>query len=810
LFVASFQQQQQQCKNFASLMEEEDCVNHDEHNVNHYYPRLFEPLDLGEDIGILPNRVLMGSMHTGLEGDSIPTWIKPLLRGNNSTSHSHSHHDDGLDAMAAYFHERAKNNLGLMVTGGIAPSREGWVAPFAAKLTTREEMEAHRVVTDAVHSVRIPVIHDRFTDVPSRICLQILHAGRYAMHPFAVSASATKSPISPFKARALSTRQAKETIQDFVRTALLAKEAGYDGVEVMGSEGYLIHQFLVTHTNQRTDEFGGDFGNRMKFAVDIVRGIRQAAGKDFMIIFRLSMMDLIKDGSDWKEIQLLAQAIEDAGATIINTGIGWHEARIPTIATLVPRGAFSFVTAKLRGSVGVPLCTTNRINGPRVAEDILEAEQADLVSMARPFLADPELLTKSKQGRADEINTCIGCNQACLDHTFLGKTASCLVNPRAGHELEFAPPTQVTQEETRKKIAVVGAGPAGLACATTAASLGHDVTLYDNASEIGGQFNMAKRVPGKEEFYETLRYFGVELKKRGVKVRLNHPISKATMRDNEERFDAWILATGVHPRTPPIPGIGHPKVLSYIDVLKHKVPVGERVAIIGAGGIGFDVAEYLLHHNDDEDESESKSNQHRIDEFFQQWGVDQQNDIRGGLKPNHQSANNDSSTNNNNNNNNNNRRIHLLQRKKGKLGAGLGKTTGWIHRATLAQSGRVEMIGNVSYEKVDENGNLHVKNGNTTRVLEVDNIILCAGQESNRDLLEHNNGGSGSGAGDVAAAGNVHTIGGAYKAGELDAKRAIDMGTRLAYKLTDPDNYSMKAPTSDEEIVLRLMAKWMK
>lgn len=692
------------------------------------------------------------------------------------------------------------------VTGGVSPNRQGWVGPFAGKLSTETERDRHKVVTEMVHSIQIPSYGANATET-ARICLQILHTGRYAYHPFAVSASSTKSPISPFQAKELSTSDVKATIRDFVNCAVLAKEAGYDGVEIMGSEGYLINQFLVSKTNQRTDEYGGDsFSNRMRLAVEIVTETRKACGLDFIIIFRLSMLDLVKDGSSWEEIKALAQVLENAGVTIINTGIGWHEARIPTIATSVPRGAYSWVTKKLRDEniVSVPLCATNRINAPTTIENILSSGSADLISMARPFLADPEIVKKSREGRHEDINTCIGCNQACLDHAFIGKTASCLVNPRACHETEIDITPNSIRAEDRLNIGVVGAGPAGMAFAHTAATIGHNVTLFDKSPEIGGQFNMAKRIPGKEEFHETIRYFNVQLRKLEkegkLDIRLGTEVSyddmdRLSSNSGDEKIDKWIIATGVDPRVPNIPGLDHPKVLSYIDVLRHKAKVGRKVAVIGAGGIGFDVSEYLLHH-DDADDHDKLADEVNVDEFLTKWGVDKQNSVRGGLLPDEQIRIPLP-----------HREIILMQRKKGKLGAGLGKTTGWIHRSELVRSKAVEMLPQVSYDRVDEDGNLHITVGSgdkkESRVLEVDNIILCAGQVSKKDLEK-----AAMDAGSVLA-GKVYTIGGAYEAGELDAKRAIDMGTRLALKIKNdevvPGKHSFTADIGAEEILYKKM-----
>ena len=674
-----------------------------------HYPHLMAPLDLG--FTTLRNRSLMGSMHTGLEE-------KP----------------GGFERMAAYFAERAKGGVGLMVTGGIAPNDEGGVYSGAAKLSTAEEAEKHLVVTRAVH------------DAGGKICLQILHAGRYAYSPRQVAPSAIKAPINPFTPKELDEEGIEKQISDFVTCARLAQSAGYDGVEIMGSEGYFINQFLAAHTNHRTDRWGGSYENRMRLPVEIVRRVREAVGTDFIIIYRLSMLDLVAEGSVWSEIVQLAKAVEQAGATLINTGIGWHEARIPTIATKVPRGAFSKVTAKLRGSVNVPLITTNRINTPQIAEQILADGDADMVSMARPFLADPEFVNKAAAGRSDEINTCIGCNQACLDHTFGGKLTSCLVNPRACHETElnYLPAIEV------KKIAGVGAGPAGLSAATVAAERGHQVTLFDSASEIGGQFNVAKRVPGKEEFFETLRYFARKLQTTGVEVCLNTRVDVAQLLAGG--FDEIILATGIAPRTPAIPGIDNPKVLSYLDVILERKPVGARVAVIGAGGIGFDVSEFLV--------QQGVATSLDREAFWKEWGIDTQLEARGGVagvKPEvHAPA----------------RQVFLLQRKASKVGDGLGKTTGWIHRTGLKNK-QVQMLNSVEYLSIDNDG-LHIRIGEgEPQVLPVDNIVICAGQDPLRELQD----------GLIAAGQNVHLIGGADVAAELDAKRAINQGSRLAAQL---------------------------
>ena len=672
------------------------------------YPHLFAPLDLG--FTTLKNRVLMGSMHTGLED------------GNQH------------DRLAAYFAERARGEVGLIVTGGYAPNRAGWVKPFAGKLTTRKEAAKHRGVTDAVHAE------------DGKIALQILHAGRYAYHPLPVAPSRLRSPISPFTPRALSSAGVEKQIRDFVRCAQLAREAGYDGVEIMGSEGYFINEFLVTHTNHRNDEWGGDYSQRMRLPVEIVARTREAVGDDFIIIYRLSMIDLIPEGSSWEETVQLAKAIEKAGATIINTGIGWHEARVPTIATSVPRNAFTWVTRKMKQEVSLPLVTSNRINLPASAEEVLARGDADMVSLARPMLADAEFAKKARAGRADEINVCIACNQACLDHTFSNKMSSCLVNPRACHETEL----NYTATTTPKTFAVVGAGPAGLSAALVLAQRGHTVDLYDAAAEIGGQLNMAKVVPGKEEFHEMLRYFERQVELNNINVRLNSRVAADDL--VSKGYEAVIVATGVVPRNPGIEGQDHPKVLNYIDVLRHRAPVGERVAIIGAGGIGFDVAEFLVHED-------GESPTLDLDEWLAEWGVVDPAEARGGLATHRQPPERPA------------REVTLLQRKKGKLGAKLGKTTGWIHRATLKMNG-VQMIGGVNYERIGDDGLLitYGEKHEDPTWIDVDNVILCAGQEPLHDLkvpLE-------------SAGMAVHVIGGADVAAELDAKRAIDQGSRLA------------------------------
>ncbi|GAB4354403.1 MAG: NADPH-dependent 2,4-dienoyl-CoA reductase [Gammaproteobacteria bacterium] len=669
------------------------------------FPHLFSPLDLG--FLTLKNRVVMGSMHTGLE--EAP---------------------GGLERLARFYAERARGGVGLMVTGGIAPNRDGAVFEGAAVMASADDAAAHRVITEAVHAAE------------GRIAMQILHAGRYAAHAHPVSCSAVKSPITPVAPRALDEAEILATIEDFARATALAREAGYDGVEIMGSEGYLINQFTTERVNRRDDDWGGSFENRMRFPLEVVRRAREAVGDDFLIIYRLSVLDLVEDGSDWRETVALGRAVAEAGADIVNTGIGWHEARLPTIASMVPRAAFASATAKLRGELPVPVITSNRINRPEVAERILAEGQADLVSLARPFLADPEWVAKAAAGRVDEINVCIACNQACLDHIYLGRPASCLVNPRAGRESELV----ITPAQSVKSIAVVGAGPAGLSAAATAAERGHRVTLFEASSELGGQFNLAKRIPGKEEYDETIRYFGNRLKSLGVEVRLNTAADAPLLQ--EGGYDEVIIATGVRPRVPAIPGIDHPRVMSYVDLLSGRREAGKSVAVIGAGGIGVDVAHYLTHAAAAEDP---------VLDYYRTWGIDPQFETRSALTAPHPAHS--------------DRKVYLLQRRAGRMGAGPGKTTGWVHRAAL-QSAGVEMIPEVRYDAIDDAG-LHITVNGDPRLLEVDTIVICAGQESLRE----------PGAELEAAGIPVHYIGGAEKAGELDAERAIEQGVTLGASL---------------------------
>ena len=681
-------------------------MNVSSQNAEHsLYPHLLRPLDLG--FTTLKNRVLMGSMHTGLE--EAP---------------------NGHVRMAAYFAERARGGVGLIVTGGIGPNDEGATHKNTHRLDSDQAVAEHKVITDAVHQEG------------GKICMQILHTGRYAYNPDLVAPSAVQAPINPFKPKALDQAGIEKQINDFVLTACQAQKAGYDGVEIMGSEGYFLNQFIAARTNHREDEWGGAYQNRIRLPLEIVRRVRGAVGEQFIIIYRLSMLDLVEGGSSYDEVVQLGQAIEQAGATLINTGIGWHEARIPTIATRVPRAAFTWVTAKFRQALSIPVITSNRINTPEVAEQVLARGDADMVSMARPFLADPEFVRKAIEQRADEINTCIACNQACLDHVFEGKTSSCLVNPRACHETEF----NIQLTDAPQNIAVIGAGPAGLAAATTAAKRGHKVTLFDSASDIGGQFNIAKQIPGKEEFYETLRYFKRQLELLHVSVKLNTRVTTQSL--NISEFDQVLLATGIKPRTPELEGIHHPKVLSYLDVIVHKKPVGKKVAVIGAGGIGFDVCEYLSHgrHTPSLD----------IGAFMQEWGIDMSFTHRGGIEG--MQAQPEASP----------REIVLLQRKTTKVGAGLGKTTGWAHRAGLINKG-VTMLAGVEYLKIDDQG-LHITVNEQSKVLDVDNVIICAGQDPLRELTEGLNK-------------PYQLIGGADVATELDAKRAIRQGTLVAMAL---------------------------
>jgi 2,4-dienoyl-CoA reductase (NADPH2) len=666
------------------------------------YPHLLQPLDLG--FTTLKNRVIMGSMHTGLE--EAP---------------------NGHLRMAAYFAERAKGGVGLIVTGGIGPNDEGATHKDTKRLDTDEAVSHHKMITDAVHQ------HG------GKICMQILHTGRYAYNPALVAPSAVQAPINPFKPRALDQEGIEKQIEDFIFTASQAQKAGYDGVEIMGSEGYFLNQFIAARTNHRDDEWGGDYQNRIKLPIEVVRRVREAVGKEFIIIYRLSMLDLVEGGSNYAEVVELGLAIEKAGATIINTGIGWHEARIPTIATKVPRAAFTWVTAKFRKALTIPVITSNRINTPEVAEQVLARGDADMVSMARPFLADPEFVLKAIEGRADEINTCIGCNQACLDHVFAGQMTSCLVNPRACHETKM----NIELTTTPLKVAVIGAGPAGLAAATTAAKRGHKVTLFDSASEIGGQFNIAKQIPGKEEFSETLRYFARQIGLLNIDLKLNTRVSVSEL--NQSDFDQVILATGIKPRTPPIEGIEHSKVLSYIDVITHKKPVGKKVAVIGAGGIGFDVSEYLSHGK--------QTPSLDIPAFMQEWGIDMTFSHRGGIEG--MQAQPEASP----------REIYLLQRKTTKVGAGLGKTTGWAHRAGLVSKG-VHMLAGVEYLRIDDAG-LHIRVNDEEQVLAVDNVIICAGQDPLKELVD-------------GLCKPYQLVGGADVATELDAKRAIKQGTLVA------------------------------
>ena len=676
------------------------------------YPHLLAPLDLG--FTTLRNRVIMGSMHTGLE-DRFYNYGK----------------------LAAFYRERARGGVGLIVTGGISPNRQGWLLPFGGTLNFKGDVINHRRVTKAVH------------EEGGKILMQILHSGRYGYQPFVVSASEKKSPISPFKPRALTEAGIEQTIRDYARCAKLARDAGYDGVEVMGSEGYLLNQFLCARTNLRTDRWGGSIENRMRLAVEIVKRIRAEVGNDFIIMYRHSLLDLVEGGNTWDDVVAVAKALQQAGVSILNTGYGWHEARVPTIVTSVPRGAFASLAGRLRLEVTIPVVASNRINMPAEAEGILQRGEADMISMARPFLADSHFVVKAAEGRADEINTCIGCNQACLDHTFSNKRASCLVNPRACHETElvYAPAAR------KRRVAVVGAGPAGLSASTVAAECGHDVTLFDSSDSIGGQFKIAMQVPGKEEFAETIRYFGRKIELTGVKLKLGVRVTREQLL--AEGYDDVIVATGIKVRKPPIEGIDHPKVLSYVDVLRDKKPVGKRVAIIGAGGIGFDMGEFLLHDT-----------RHplplALDVWAREWGVSFKGDTPGGLVP----AEHPEPV----------RQLYLLQRKTSRPGAGLGKTSGWVHRAVLARNG-VVMISGVQYDRIDDQG-LHITVGGEQRLLSVDNVVICAGQDSLAELMPSEE--------EVKANANLprfHKIGGAALAAELDAKRAIKEGAELAARL---------------------------
>jgi len=845
------------------------------------YPNLFTPLDLGPELGILPNRVLMGSMHTGLEGHSMPSWMERLLDfvdpSEDVTSDARHVDHSSLDRMATYFRRRALGGVGLMVTGGISPNTHGWVGPFSAQLTNEREMEKHKVVTEAVHSVDVPIYGSRET-VRSKILMQILHTGRYAYHPFAVSATSGRSPISPFSARALSTNGVKKTIDEFVYSAVLAREAGYDGVEIMGSEGYLISQFLSPRTNStRIDEYGGaSFENRSRFPLELVREVRRHLGNDFIIVFRISLWELVEGGMSWEETVRLANELRLSGVTLLNTGIGWHESRVPTIASNVPRGAFTVPTKRLRSEMLEemalqqqddeipipPIVSTNRINAPDTAEDLLGDGVSDLVSMARPLLADPDFLQKAMNERSKSINTCIACNQACLDHAFVGKTASCLVNPVACHEDEFGEGgkgnwNKVLPEEHRLRLGVIGAGPSGIAFACSAAERGHDVTLYERSHRVGGQFHMAKKVPGKEEFHEAIRYWEDRLKDLSslatkgpgsVEVRLNTEVTVEDMSDlsttkqngNEERadIDKWIVSTGVTPRNPNIPGSKDfpNNVLTYVDVLKHNKHVGERVAVIGAGGIGFDVSEFLLYgkqsprdqsceieqglevlegsdskgivgeSSDSSSSGKPPATTVSVEDFWKEWGVDPKQERRGGLLKEGPTLPHGPPE----------RTVFVMQRKKGKVGAGLGRTTGWIHRASLQNSKKTTTISGVkSYDGIDTNGNLVYTISDSTknnpdqeeeqRVLEVDTIVLCAGQEKQNAL-------------EIASENvevlhdKVYAIGGAYQAGELDAKRAIDMGTRLAYRIhqdeVKPGNHAFQSSVGPEEKLFRLLKRF--
>jgi 2,4-dienoyl-CoA reductase (NADPH2) len=680
--------------------------------ANSTFPNLLAPLDLG--FTTLANRTLMGSMHTGLEEEK-----------------------GGFDKLAAFYQARAKGGVGLIVTGGISPNARGRLTPFGCELSKFWHVAKHKKITEAVHQY------------PTKICLQLLHAGRYSYHPFSFAPSKVKSPINPFTPSAMSVRQIKGTIKDFAHSALLAQRAGYDGVEIMGSEGYLLNQFSCVRVNKRTDEWGGCVENRMRLAIEIIKAVREKVGKNFILIFRLSMLDLVDGGNSWADVVTMAKAVETAGATLINTGIGWHEARIPTITTSVPRAAFTWITERMKQEVSIPLVATNRINTPEIAEEVLSSGQADMVSMARPFLADAEFVQKAIENKSDEINTCIGCNQACLDHVFQQQRASCLVNPTACYE------TELTFEKAikNKRIAVVGAGPAGLAFSVYAAQRGHKIEIFDRASEIGGQFNFAKQVPGKEEFYETIRYFNKQISLLDIKLHLS---TEATTDDLVKGgFDEIVVATGILPRKLDIEGIDHEKVKNYLDVLRDKEAMGQNVAIIGAGGIGFDVAVYLA------EEHEKTPLVNNKEKWLKSWGVDQSYQSNGALLDKSTVELNEKTS----------RHIYLLQRKATKVGAGLGKTTGWVHRATLKNNG-VKMLAGVSYKKIDDAG-LTIEIDGKEQVLDVEHVIICAGQESQRGLyhqLESNKG----------AEQGLHLIGGAKVAAELDAKRAIRQAAELA------------------------------
>ncbi|MCC4797553.1 NADPH-dependent 2,4-dienoyl-CoA reductase [Enterovibrio norvegicus] len=669
--------------------------------MNSPYPHLLAPLDLG--FTQLKNRVLMGSMHTGLEESN-----------------------DGFRKLSAFYAERAKGGVGLIVTGGFSPNFRGRLHPLSAQFSSGRAARAHRNITDAVH------------ENGGKIALQLLHAGRYAMHPFALSASEVRSPISKFAPSEMSERQIRNTISDFAKSSELAREAGYDGVEIMGSEGYLINQFICKRSNNRYDAWGGSYQNRSRFPIEIVKAVRERVGKDFIIIFRLSMLDLVEQGSTHDEVVELAKALEAAGVTILNTGIGWHEARVPTIATQVPRAAFSWVTERLKGEVNIPLVTCNRINTPEVGESILSSGQADMVSMARPFLADANFVVKAEEDRSDDINTCIACNQACLDHVFKGKRASCLVNPQACYETELV----VAPATAKRKVAVVGGGMAGMSCAVTAAERGFDVVLFEKAPQLGGQFNLAMQIPGKEEFKESIRYFTRRVEQCGIEVRLNTEVNAESL----DGFDEVVIATGVKPRMPNIQGIDHEKAIDYQTFIREQPALGGRIAIVGAGGIGIDVATMIT-------EPENQT----LDEWLQDWGIDKSLSHEGGLLPApHYVAQ---------------RQVWLLQRRQGRVGKGPGKTTGWIHRKTLEKRG-VELLGGVSYEKIDDAG-LHITLEGQEHILPADHVIICAGQESVNGLVA-----------ELESKGiNAHIIGGAEKAGELDAKRAIRQGVELAISL---------------------------